>query len=102
MTAAVIVSIRVDATPLRAFEAFTEEIGEWWRPNALFALTPRGDGHLRFEPAEGGRLVATLANGKEFEVGRVNMHFRRRSRPPSSSMQSSTGGSSKSPGLSRP
>src|SRR5262249_20232379 len=44
MTAAVIVSIRVSATPLRAFEAFTEEIGEWWRPSPLFALTPRGDG----------------------------------------------------------
>jgi hypothetical protein len=73
MTAAVIISIRVDATPLRAFEAFTEEIGEWWRPNPLFALTPRGDGHLRFEPGEGGRLVATLANGKEFEVGRITL-----------------------------
>jgi len=71
MTAAVIISIRVGATPLQAFEAFTAEIGEWWRPNPLFALTPRGDGQLRFEPGEGGRLVATLANGKEFEVGRV-------------------------------
>ena len=71
MTAAVIVSIRVDATPLRAFEAFTEEIGKWWRPSPLFALTPRGDGDLRFEPGEGGRLVTTLANGKEFEVGRI-------------------------------
>jgi uncharacterized protein YndB with AHSA1/START domain len=58
---------------LRAFEAFTEEIGEWWRPNPLFALTPRGDGRLRFEPGEGGRLVATLANGKEFEVGRITV-----------------------------
>jgi len=73
MTAAVIVSIRVDAAPLRVFEAFTEEIGEWWRPNPLFALTPRGDGQLRFEPGEGGRLIATLANGKEFEVGRVSV-----------------------------
>ena len=71
MTAAVIVSIRVDATPLQAFEAFTEQIDQWWRPNPLFALTPRGDGQLRFEPGEGGRLVATLANGKEFEVGRI-------------------------------
>jgi uncharacterized protein YndB with AHSA1/START domain len=71
MTAAVIVSIRVAATPLRAFEAFTQEIGQWWRPNPLFALTPRGDGQLRFEPGEGGRLVTTLTNGKEFEVGRI-------------------------------
>ena len=73
MTAAVIVSIRGDATSLRAFEAFTEEIGEWWRPNPLFALTPRGDGELRFEPGEGGRLVASLSNGKEFEVGRITV-----------------------------
>jgi len=73
MTAALIVSMRVGATPLRAFDAFTEEIGEWWQPNPLFALTPRGDGHLRFEPGEGGRLVATLANGKEFEVGRITV-----------------------------
>src|SRR5262249_16222964 len=67
MTAAVIVSIRVVATPLRAFEAFTEEIGKWWRPDPLFALAPRGGGQLGVEPGEGGRLVATQANGKEFE-----------------------------------
>jgi len=54
---------------LRAFDIFTEEIGEWWQPNPLFTLTPCGDGHLCFEPGEGGRLVATRANGKEFEVG---------------------------------
>lgn len=71
MTSAAIVSLRVKATPMRAFEAFTEEISEWWRPNAIFQLTPRGDGVLRFEPGEGGRLVATLANGNEFEVGRI-------------------------------
>jgi uncharacterized protein YndB with AHSA1/START domain len=71
MTSAAIISIRVKTTPKRAFEAFTEEIGEWWRPSPLFQLTPRGDGVLRFEPGEGGRLIATLANGKEFEVGRI-------------------------------
>jgi uncharacterized protein YndB with AHSA1/START domain len=73
MTAAVIVSIRVGASPLRAFAAFTEEIGEWWRSNPLFRLTPRGDGHLRFEPGEGGRLVAMLADGEEFEIGRITV-----------------------------
>lgn len=71
MSAAVIVALRVAATPARAFEAFTAEIGQWWVPNPLFALTPRGDGTLRFEGGEGGRLVTTLANGKEFEVGRI-------------------------------
>ena len=73
MTAAVIVSIRVGASPSRAFEAFTQEIGEWWRPHPLFQLTPDGDGYLRFEPGEGGRLIATLGNGKEFEVGRITV-----------------------------
>lgn len=71
MTAAVIVSLRVSASPAEAFRAFTEDIGEWWQENPLFRLTPRGDGRLRFEAGEHGRLVATLASGKEFEVGRV-------------------------------
>jgi len=68
---AVIVSLRVNATPLAAFEVFTQEIGAWWRPNGLFQLTPRGDGVLRFEPGEGGRLVTDLPNGKTFEIGRI-------------------------------
>jgi uncharacterized protein YndB with AHSA1/START domain len=73
MTAAVIVSIRVGAPPLRAFHAFTEEIGSWWRPNGLFSLTRQGDGRLRFEPGEGGRLVAELPDGTEYEVGKVSV-----------------------------
>ena len=71
MTSSVLVSLRVAAKPRRAFEAFTQEIGVWWRPNALFQLTPRGDGELRFEGGEGGRLVSALANGKVFEIGRI-------------------------------
>jgi uncharacterized protein YndB with AHSA1/START domain len=73
MTAAVIVSFRVDASPARAFEAFTSEIGEWWQASPLFMLTPRGDGRLRFEPGEGGRLVTEWATGKVFEIGRVSV-----------------------------
>lgn len=73
MTAAVIVSVRVGAPPSRAFEVFTEQIGEWWHSHPLFRLTPDGDGYLRFEPGEGGRLIATLDDGKEFEVGRISV-----------------------------
>ncbi len=73
MTSAVIVSLRVGASPLQAFAAFSGDIGEWWQPNPLFRLTPAGDGYLRFEPGEGGRLVTTLPNGKEFEVGRITV-----------------------------
>lgn len=71
MSSAVVVSLRVAASPARAFEAFTEEIGLWWRPSALFQLTPRGDGVMRFEGGAGGRLVTALPNGKEFEIGRI-------------------------------
>lgn len=66
---AVIVSLRVKATPREAFDVFTQEIGVWWRPNALFQLTPRGDGVLSFDGQE--RLVTTLPNGKVFEVGKI-------------------------------
>lgn len=68
---AVIVSLRVTATAQEAFDAFTQEIAAWWKPNGLFQITPRGDGVLRFEPGEGGRLLTDLPNGKSFEIGRI-------------------------------
>ena len=67
----VVVALRVKASPDRAFEAFTREIGAWWKPNPLFAFTPRDPGRLAFEPGADGRLIETLANGKVFEIGRV-------------------------------
>jgi len=73
MTASVIVSLRIKASALRVFEAFTNDIGQWWVQNPLFMLTPGGDGILRFEAGEGGRLVTTLADGAEFEVGRITI-----------------------------
>lgn len=71
MTSKVYVALRVKAAPDRAFAVFTQEIGAWWRPNAMFQTTPRAPGTLAFEPGEGGRLTETLANGKVFEIGRV-------------------------------
>ena len=75
MTSRVVVSLRVAATPLRAFAAFTEEIGEWWIDDPFFRLTPRSPGEMAFEPpgenGEGGRLVERLPTGKVFEVGHV-------------------------------
>ena len=67
----VVVALRVKASPDRAFEAFTREIGAWWKPNPLFAFTPRDPGRLAFEPGANGRLIETLANGKVFEIGKV-------------------------------
>ena len=72
MTSAVIVSLRVKAAPRETFDLFTQEIGLWWQPNQLFQLTPRGDGQLRFEPGEHGRLVTDLPNGHTFEIGRIS------------------------------
>lgn len=71
MTSKVYVALRVAATPERAFQAFVEEIGAWWRPNTMFQTTPRAPGRLAFEPGEGGRFTETLANGKVFEIGRI-------------------------------
>ena len=71
MTSKVYVALRVKASPERAFAAFVEEIGAWWRPNGLFQTTPRAPGVLAFEPGEGGRLTEALANGKVFEIGRI-------------------------------
>ena len=71
MTSRVIVALRVKASPARAFEVFTQEVGLWWRPNGLFQFTPRSPGVLAFEPGEGGRFTETLANGQVFEIGRI-------------------------------
>lgn len=72
MSAAVIVALRVAASPARAFEVFTREIGLWWQSHPLFSLSRGGDGTLRFDP-EGpdGRLVTRFADGREWEIGAV-------------------------------
>lgn len=71
MTSKVLIALRVAASPARAFEVFTREIAAWWRPNVLFAFTPRSPGVLAFEPGLGGRFTETLANGHVFEIGRI-------------------------------
>jgi len=71
MTSTVFISVRVPVDPTRAFEAFTREIGSWWRPDALFQITPRGDGTLSFEPGPQGRLITHLKDGGIFEIGRI-------------------------------
>ena len=72
MTSKVYVALRVKATPDRAFAAFVEEIGAWWRPSPLFQTTPR-PGRLSFEPGEHGRLIETRDGGRVFEIGRIRV-----------------------------
>ena len=69
----VLLATRVSATPARAFAAFTEEIGQWWRPNGLFQFTRRRDGVLSFEPGANGRLIETYGDGTVFVVGNVRV-----------------------------
>lgn len=74
MSSRVVVSLRVACAPNRAFEAFTRDIGLWWRPNELFQFTTKGAGRLAFEaPRAGddGRLTETLPDGQVFEIGPV-------------------------------
>ena len=71
MTSRIVVALRVAATPERAFDVFTREIGAWWRPNALFRFTGQEAGRLAFEPGDGGRLIETGADGTIFEIGRI-------------------------------
>jgi uncharacterized protein YndB with AHSA1/START domain len=73
MTSKAFLAVRVPADPARAFEAFTQQIASWWRPDRLLRITPHGDGELRFEPGANGRLVARLSNGETFEIGRISV-----------------------------
>jgi hypothetical protein len=73
VSSSVLVAIRVKAAPERAFDAFTAEIGQWWRQNPLFRFTPREPGALSFEPGEGGRLIETRRDGAVFEIGTISV-----------------------------
>lgn len=65
------ITTSVAVAPEDAFRIFTEEIDDWWRRGPAFRGTMDGDGELRFEPGEGGRLVQAAAHGTVFEIGRV-------------------------------
>jgi uncharacterized protein YndB with AHSA1/START domain len=69
----VLLTIRVNATPARAFAAFTQEIGQWWRPNILFEFTRGQTGVLSFEPGPNGRLIETYGDGTVFVIGEVRV-----------------------------
>lgn len=73
MTSRILISLRVKATPQRAFYAFVGEIAEWWQPDELFRFTPHGPGVVAFEAGPGGRFTETLPDGKVFEIGRITV-----------------------------
>jgi hypothetical protein len=53
----------------RAFEAFTQQMGSWWKPDYSIAEAPFVD--VRVEPREGGRWYEVDAEGAECPWGRV-------------------------------
>ncbi len=71
MTSRVLVALRIAAPPVRVFEAFTAEMGQWWRPNALFPSSGRRPGRLAMQPGVGGRVTETLDDGQVVEIGRI-------------------------------
>lgn len=74
MSSKILVALRIKAAPSRVFEAFTVDIGAWWKPNPLFSFTPRSPGVLAFEgTGQGARLVERLPSGKVFEIGPVRV-----------------------------
>jgi len=63
-------SVLVPCAPVRAFQAFTAEIAEWW-PIKTHSVAQAKAKSVRIEPAVGGRVVETAEDGSECEWGRV-------------------------------
>lgn len=64
------VSVTVDTDPATAFALFTEETDLWWRRGPRFRAAGRSPGTLRFEPADGGRLIEEF-DGQSFVAGTI-------------------------------
>jgi uncharacterized protein YndB with AHSA1/START domain len=72
---AVVASVEVTASPERAFELFTSQIGRWW---PLETHSIAADEELsvravdaRVEPGVGGRIIEVWADGQEVTWGAV-------------------------------
>lgn len=62
-------SIRVKATPDRAFAVFTASMGQWWLKSHSLLQSPQQD--VVIEPRDGGRWFEVGEDGSEYEWGRV-------------------------------
>jgi uncharacterized protein YndB with AHSA1/START domain len=71
MSSRVLVALRVDVPPQRAFDVFVNDIGAWWQANGLFRTSPDGPGTLAFAGGEGGELVETSPGGECYRIGQV-------------------------------
>lgn len=66
-------SVYVEVEPQRAFEIFTEDVDLWWKHGPAYRFGGVNEGTLRFEPGIGGRLVETMKDESEWEVGRITV-----------------------------
>jgi uncharacterized protein YndB with AHSA1/START domain len=64
-------TIRVQATPSRAFEVFTARMGRWWLPSHSINPTKSPIDDVVIEPRAGGRWYERGADGSECDWGRV-------------------------------
>lgn len=65
----IVCTINVKATPARAFEFFTQHMGDWWAKGSTIGKKP----HVAFvfEPKRGGRWFERDADGVETPWGKV-------------------------------
>ncbi len=68
--APLVVDLVVPCPPRRAFDYFTRDVGRWW-PLATHSVGGATSLGVAFEPRAGGRLVETLADGRECVWGTV-------------------------------
>ena len=68
--APIVVDLVVGCTPAAAFRCFTDDIARWW-PLASHSVGGADARGVRFEPRVGGRLVESIADGRECTWGTV-------------------------------
>jgi uncharacterized protein YndB with AHSA1/START domain len=61
--------VRTNASPPRAFEIFTAQMGRWWPRGQTVALQPHED--IVIEPRVGGRWFERDSQGRETQWGTV-------------------------------
>jgi uncharacterized protein YndB with AHSA1/START domain len=67
----VVKSMRVQATPARAFEVFTAAMGRWWLRDYSINPTRSPIAEVVIEPKAGGRWYERGEDGSECDWGRV-------------------------------